>query len=91
MEIDEIYEKVRGGNYRCTIENSNGDIERLVDIGELMNNEDLIVLCFEGHRFTFIEVNYITYEEDGENIQYHLYTERDEPAQATIKCKKIRG
>lgn len=92
-QINIISQLVRNDDYRVTIESSKGKYERLVDIGTIEGNDNLCVLCFEGHRFALLmldEFEKIS-KERGENT-YNFYMKvNDNLPEFSIVIKQIKG
>lgn len=92
-QINIISQLVRNDDYRVTIESSKGKYERLVDIGTIEGNDDLCVLCFEGHRFALLMIDEYQKisKKRGENVYNFFMDINDDVPEFTITIKQIKG
>lgn len=91
--IDTISQLVRNGNYRTVIESNKERYERLVDIGTVDGNDDICVLCFEGHRFALLMIDEYQKinKKRGENVYNFFMDINDDVPEFTITIKQIKG
>lgn len=91
--IDTISQFVRNDNYRTVIESNKERYERLVDIGTVDGNDDICVLCFEGHRFALLMIDEYQKinKKRGENVYNFFMDINDDVPEFTITIKQIKG
>lgn len=97
LDIKDVIAVVRNDKYRSSIETDSGKFARLVDMGEVEGNPDLIVLCFDEHQFALLYAADIERIEENSDIlhwnrEFNIFCgEDDDVPEYTIKCKMIRS